>query len=476
MDREALRGDRLLERSRRIVHEVFGPVGERPFAVRYWDRVTESGPPDASPCVLHLRHAGALRRMLWPPSELALAEAFVRGDFDLEGNIEMAIGVVPLLPNRIWNPVRLGRLAGLVAMLPRPAPGDERGNDARADARAPVRTGRRHDPARDASVTRFHYEVGNEFYALWLDERMVYSCGLFARGTESIEEAQVAKLDLVCRKLRLSPGERFLDVGCGWGALVCHAARRYGVNALGVTVSPTQASWAREQIGRAGLADRCDVHLCDYRDLARYGSFDKIASVGMCEHVGSPRLDDYFGALYARLRPGGVLLNHSIVSLDGARRRGMLDRLRSACWREGTFIDRYIFPDGELLPLSRMIGSAERVGFETCDAERLRPHYTLTLRHWRRRLEAREAAAIELVGEQRYRAWRLYLAASAQAFESGRIGVTQQLLARPDAHGRCTVPATRDDIYRARTPSVNKRPPTRWRAARRDNAKQGSGF
>lgn len=454
--------DRTLETARRIVHEVFGPCGERPFAVRYWNGAVDSGSAGPWRCTLHLRRSGALRRMFWPPSELSLANAFVDGDFDIDGDLEIAIGAARMIPDRIWRPGPVRRLALLLARMPSSSRRDSAGNE----SLLATPNGPRHSPVRDAASVRFHYDVGNAFYRLWLDEDMVYSCGLFVHGDESIEEAQAAKLDLICRKLRLTAGDRLLDVGCGWGALVRHATRHYGVTAVGITVSAEQALWARQAIRREGLDDRCDVFLADYRDVARFGTFDKIASVGMCEHVGSSNLNRYFDQLYARLRSGGVLLNHGIVSLDAARHRGVLDRARSLCWREGGFIDRYIFPDGELLPLARMTAAAERAGFETRDVEGLRTHYTRTLRHWRCRLEANEAAAVALVGAGMYRAWRLYLAASAQAFESAHIGIVQQLLARPDANGRSDVPATRDDLYRTSSPVVNGLTTVRWSTRR----------
>jgi cyclopropane-fatty-acyl-phospholipid synthase len=310
-----------------------------------------------------------------------------------------------------------------------------------------VGVGARHRPVRDAAAIRHHYDVGNEFYQLWLDARQVYSCAYFHHADVSLDAAQWAKLDLVCRKLRLLPGERLLDVGCGWGALIHHAVENYGVTAVGITLSPAQAVAARQRIRQAGMDDRCHVELLDYRDVGALGAFDKIASVGMVEHVGSAQLQAYFDALFRVLRPGGLLLNHGIVSLHGARPASAAARLRRRMWRSGAFIDRYIFPDGELVTLGESTMHAEAAGFEVRDVEGLRPHYTLTLRQWLARLDARRDEAIKLVGAERFRAWRLYLAGSAQAFDSGWLGVAQILASRSATDGGSALPLTRHDLY-----------------------------
>jgi cyclopropane-fatty-acyl-phospholipid synthase len=226
-----------------------------------------------------------------------------------------------------------------------------------------------------------------------------------------------------------------------------HAAKRYGVFALGMTLSEAQAELARERIAAAGLMDRCQVELRDYRHIVREPRFDKIASVGMVEHVGRKRLDDYFSAAYSALRPGGLFLNHGIVSIAGSRPESVTSRVAGRLWQRGEFIDRYVFPDGELVPVASVIASAERSGFELRDVESLREHYMLTLRHWIRRLESRREEAIALVGEPTYRVWRLYMSASAYGFRSGRIGITQSLLAKPRADGRVDLPRTRKDLY-----------------------------
>jgi cyclopropane-fatty-acyl-phospholipid synthase len=308
-------------------------------------------------------------------------------------------------------------------------------------------SGQRHSTRRDREAVRFHYNVGNAFYGLWLDAKMVYSCAYFARETDDLDQAQESKLEHICRKLRLTPGERLLDIGCGWGGLIMHAARRYGVFALGITLSDAQAETARERIAAAGLGDRCHVELRDYRQLAREPRFDKISSVGMVEHVGAQRLDDYFASAWGALRPGGLFLNHGIVSIAASRPESRWSRVAGRVWKRGAFIDRYVFPDGELVPAATVIASAEKAGFELRDVESLREHYVQTLRHWVHRLESRHDEAIALVGEPTYRVWRLYMSASAYGFRTGRIGIIQSLLAKPYADGKVELPRTREDLY-----------------------------
>jgi cyclopropane-fatty-acyl-phospholipid synthase len=292
--------------------------------------------------------------------------------------------------------------------------------------------GRRSSVRRDQRAVRFHYDRSNEFFALFLDPRMVYSCAYFAHETDSLSTAQEQKLDLVCRKLRLRPGQRLLDIGCGWGALIVHAARHYGVDAVGLTLSPQQANLARERIDAEGLADRCRVETSDYREFAEDG-FDAVASIGMVEHVAPELLPDYFAVAHRALRPGGVMLNHGITTTDP-------DGTRSQ------FIRRYVFPDADLSPLHAVLGAASQAGLEVRDVEGLREHYTLTLRHWLRRLEAHHDDAVRSTGEDTYRVWRLYMAGAANAFDANRLGIFQTLLVRPD-HDRSGLPLTRADWY-----------------------------
>ena len=438
---------RPLAAARAVLEDVFGSVASRRFAVRFWDGSLDE-PAEEPRFTIVLESPGSLRRMLLPPSELTLTESYIFGDVDIEGNLEAAADLGDIAASRLRSPRALLRLARHVLALPR----DERpGEEDKEQAGSPHLSGRRHSTRRDREAVRFHYNVGNAFYALWLDARMVYSCAYFAHEIDDLDRAQESKLDLICRKLRLKPGERLLDIGCGWGGLIMHAARRYGVVALGITLSDAQAELARERIAAAGLSDRCKVELRDYRELvkdSRLEPFDKLASVGMIEHVGRKRLSEYFTAAYAALRPGGLFLNHGIDSIQGSRPESIASRTAGRLWQRGEFIDRYVFPDGELLPSALVIATAERSGFELRDVESLREHYWLTLRHWVRRLEARRREAIELVGETTYRVWRLYMSASAYGFRTGRIGIIQSLLAKPHADGRVELPRTRADVYR----------------------------
>jgi cyclopropane-fatty-acyl-phospholipid synthase len=434
--------DNLVGAAKKLVADLFGPLDDRGFAVRYWDGTTESsvGRPAFT---LGINRPGALRRMLVPPSELRIAEAFLFGDIDIIGDIESAADLGDLAARRVGS-------AGAALHVLRDAlalPHDDDPVTTARVARRLFRYGRRHSTRRDARAVRFHYDLGNDFYALWLDTRMVYSCAYFERGDEDLDTAQRAKLDYVCRKLRLQPGERLLDIGCGWGALIIHAAQRYGVHATGITLSEQQAALARDRVRREGLEDRVVVEIRDYRDLDWADRFDKVASIGMVEHVGAKRLPDYFAAAYRVLKPEGLFLNHGIISLAKARPHPLLDPITRRLWQRDKFITRYVFPDGDLVPTATVVASAEGVGFELRDLESLREHYTTTLRHWVRRLESHESEARAIVGDVTYRVWRLYMSAAAYAFRIGRIGIVQSLLAKPSDQGVVRLPRTRDDLY-----------------------------
>jgi cyclopropane-fatty-acyl-phospholipid synthase len=319
-----------------------------------------------------------------------------------------------------------------------------------AITRGPLKlSGAQHSKERDRAAVQYHYDVGNDFYALWLDKRMVYSCAYFKTGQEDIDTAQEQKLDHICRKLRLSPGEHLLDIGCGWGGLVMYAAEHYGVNALGVTLSARQAELANQRIGAANLADRVSVRLLDYRDLEDE-QFDKLVSVGMFEHVGRSHLPEYFTHAYRLLKPGGLFLNHGIAVHPYAVRPGTVKLWERFANRYvlglGRFSQGYIFPDGELEPVSDVNLLAENAGFEVRDVENLREHYALTLRQWVARLEAHRADAIRLTDETIYRTWKLYMSGSVYGFEAGRTNVNQTLLAKME-HGHSHVPLTREDLY-----------------------------
>ena len=433
-------GDHWMDVARRAVAELFGEPGERTFDVKYWNGFVEHGASREDDLSLVLNRPGSLRRMFLPASELALGEAYVRGDFDIIGDVGQATALRDVLGTRLRSPRRIARLVNLLRQLPVDDQSSTDGTKAQLG-------GRRHILERDASAIQFHYDVSNDFYGLWLDEQRVYSCGYFTSDHQDLDRAQQDKLELICRKLRLRPGERFLDIGCGWGALVRHAVRYHGVKALGITLSPSQAEYARERIAREGLSASCLIEVRDYRDLAGEEPFDKIASVGMIEHVGLQQLPTYFGTLFELMQPGGLFLNHGIVTLGGARHRAIPDRFLAWIWRSGSFIDRYVFPDSELVPLAEVTRSSESAGWEVRDVESLREHYARTLRLWVRRLEANAEAAIEMVGNETYRIWRLNMGAAADAFSGGRIGLVQALLARADGAGAVSIPWTRADIY-----------------------------
>ena len=412
----------------RAIEVLLAGLPARDFAVRLWDG---TGLPQSrgqrARFTIVLTHPASLRRMLWPPGELTAAEAFVRGDFDVRGDLIAALG----LRDRVRMDARLvAQLAPLVPGLL------QRTGSPQPVERAARLSGGKHSEARDAAAVRHHYDAGNDFYALWLDERMVYSCAYFERADATIDEAQAAKLDLVCRKLRLARGERFLDIGCGWGGLILHAAERYGVSAVGLTLSPQQAELARERIRARGLARRCRVELVDYREL-REEPFDKIASVGMVEHVGVERLGEYFHHAARLLRPGGLFLNHGIAPVS-PRDNGF----RSSLLRQGRFLQRYVFPDAELPFLHETAEAAMEAGLELRDVESLREHYALTLRRWLERLERHEAEVVREVGTTAFRIWRLYLAGAAAEFDRAGNTVYQTIYVRP-VEGRSGLPLTR---------------------------------
>ena len=358
--------------------------------------------------------------------EVALAEQYISGNFDIAGDMEAVFPLADYLIDKEWNKAeKLHFTRNLLTLAP---------VQARKQLPLGVRLrGRRHDPARDQEAIRYHYDVSNDFYALWLDKDMIYSSGFFESSEEDIETAQNRELDYICRKLRLKPGERLLDIGCGWGGLIIHAARKYGVQAFGITLSRAQLEFAQQRVREAGLSNRCEVRLLDYRNLTGRNAYDKLVSIGMIEHVGESNLQTYFDKALRLLRPGGVFLN------SGIARAG--NRPPS---REPTFTDLYVFPDGELETISTMLTNAEQVGFEIREVENLREHYYLTTRQWLRRLEARAQQAQQIVGDRTYRIWRLYLAGSAYYFQKALLGLYQTLLVK-SARGQSGMPLTRSD-------------------------------
>ncbi|WP_062216430.1 cyclopropane-fatty-acyl-phospholipid synthase family protein [Streptomyces sp. NBRC 109706] len=399
-----------------------------PLRLRAWDG-SEAGPSGGP--VLVVRSRRALRRLLYRPGELGLARAWVAGEIDVDGDLYQALSV---LADVVWDRAdgesvpRTRLLSALPEALSLAGPLPLPVRPPREEDRR--RSGRAHTQRRDRRAISHHYDVGNDFYELVLGPSMVYSCAVWGPETADLQDAQAAKLDLICRKLGLRPGQRLLDVGCGWGSLVLHAAQHHGVRAVGVTLSVEQAEYARERVAKEDLTDRVEIRVQDYRQVTD-GPFDAIASVGMAEHVGAARYQDYAERLFRLLRPGGRLLNHQIA------RRPLGDE---SSYRIDPFIDAYVFPDGELAPVGRTVAQLERAGLEVRDVESLREHYALTLRRWVRNLEQGWTQAVRLTSPGRARIWRLYMAASALQFERGRIGVNQVLAVRTPDSGAAGLP------------------------------------
>jgi cyclopropane-fatty-acyl-phospholipid synthase len=381
-----------------------------PLAVRLWNGAAAGA---AHPRLTIVVRTPLALAALARPSAGGLAARYVEEQIDVEGSIRDVVGLGAALGGAVDG-----------ASLP---PG-------RRFARWV-----RHTRLFDSKAVRSHYDVGDDFFSLWLDKRRVYSCAYFRRADDTLEIAQEQKLDHICRKLRLAAGERFLDIGCGWGALVMWAAEHYGAQALGITLSRNQHDYARARIRELGLEGRCEVRLLDYRDVPETQPFDKIASVGMFEHVGRSNLAAYFGKIARLLRPGGLVLNHGIThTVPGQRELGS---------GIGEFIDRYVFPGGELSHISVVLDALSKQGLESWDVESLRPHYARTLWQWVERLEASRAAAVAAVGEKIYRIWRIYMAGSALGFERGWMSIYQVLAGKALPGGALDLPPTRDYIY-----------------------------
>ena len=383
----------------------------RPFNVRFWDGSTVPATVAQAP-TFFMRRPAALAHLLSAPGTLGIGRAYVDGSLAVD-DLDGAFQVVDS-----WEPPQLSlaeRARLGLAMAAAAAPG---GLPRRPSLELVLR-GPRHSTERDAAAVRYHYDVGNDFFALFLDESMTYSCAIFSYGAQTLAQAQRAKLEMVAGKLELAPGMRVLDVGCGWGSFAIHAAREHGVNVLGITLSGPQAELARAKVAEAGLEEQVEIRVADYRTLER-SSLDAIASIGMAEHVGDSQIDVYGRSLFALLRPGGLLLNHAIAALDPAAEP-----------LEDLFSTRYVFPDGEPLPLSRVQLALERAGFHTEHVEGFREDYAETLRHWARHLDERLEAAERLAGVERTRVWRLYLRAARHGFDTALTAVYQVRARRP---------------------------------------------
>ena len=412
-----------------MVRAFVGP--NPPVTIRFWDGST-LGPAQAR-ATLTIRSPRALRRILYAPGELGAARAYVAGELELEGDVYAALALRDALANKDeqakvglgmtgWlGLVRAGRRSGVIGRPPPPPPEEAR------------LRGRLHSKERDAAAIAHHYDVSNEFYRLVLGETMTYSCAHFESPDQSLEDAQRSKHDLVCQKLGLRPGARLLDVGCGWGTMAMHAARHYGARAVGITISERQASLAAQRVAETGLESKVEIRRQDYRDVTD-GPYDAISSIGMFEHVGLSRLAEYLGDLYRLLRPGGRLLNH------GISRPGPSGLARTS------FINRYVFPDGELHEVGAVVSAAQAQHFEVRDVESLREHYGKTLRRWVANLESGWDRAVELAGASRARVWRLYMAGSAINFEAARTSIHQVLAVKGGPGGESGMPLTRAEL------------------------------
>jgi cyclopropane-fatty-acyl-phospholipid synthase len=400
----------MLARPAPLRDELAQALPKRPFSIEFWDGsrldATNGGGP-----TFHVRSPAAVAHALRAPGQLGLGRAYVSGNLDVD-DLDAALELLaeweaPSLDGR--TRARLALAAARAAGITRPPPVP--------DAELKPR-GRRHSVERDARAVRHHYDVSNEFFALFLDRSMTYSCAVFSRGAKTLEEAQETKLELVCSKLELSPGERVLDVGCGWGSFPIHAARHHGVSVTGITLSPPQAELARRRVAEAGLEDRVEIRVADYRELADE-PFDAIASIGMVEHVGANQIDAYAHQLARSLRPGGRLLNHGIA------------RVRHGDPEAGPFSERYVFPDAAPLHLSRIISALEGAEMPIDHVEGLAADYAETLGHWTRRFDENLDEARRLAGDERARVWRLYLRAARSGFVTGFTSVYQVRCRKP---------------------------------------------
>jgi cyclopropane-fatty-acyl-phospholipid synthase len=390
--------------------ELARAIPSRPFSVELWDGSSVPSTNGGGP-TFHVRSPDAFAHAVRAPGQLGLGRAYVSGALDID-DLDAVLEVLdgwepPPLDRR--EQARLALAAARASGVRRPP------RPPKAELRP---RGKRHSLERDARAVRHHYDVSNDFFALWLDKTMTYSCAIFSRGAKTLEEAQEAKLELVCTKLALEPGQRVLDVGCGWGSFALHAAERHGVSVVGITLSEPQAALARERAAERGLADRVDIRVADYRELADE-PFDAVASIGMVEHVGASQIDVYARRLARLVKPGGRVLNHGIA------------RLRVGDPEAGPFSERYVFPDGAPLHLSRIQLALERGGLETHHVEDFRHDYAETLRHWAKNVDDNLDEAIRLAGPERIRVWRLYLRAARRGFESGFTSIYQVRCSRP---------------------------------------------
>ncbi len=428
----AIEQDKATSEVMAVLKILFGDV-KRNFTIRLWNGMTmDPSPGQESEFTLVVNHPCAIWHALVPPNDLSMGEAYIYNYMDIEGNIYAIYPLLDSITRKFHDPVSVAKLGAALLHLRKYK--DDCEKIAPANKAAELKGGK-HSKERDRQAISYHYDVSNEFYKLFLDKNLVYSCAYYPTGEEDLDTAQELKLDYICRKLRLKPGEKLLDIGCGWGALVIHAAKHYGVQALGITLSKNQYEYANERIKAEGLEDTCRVELLDYRDAGPEGSFDKLVSVGMFEHVGEEKLQTYFEKAWRLLKPGGLFLNHGIAC-----------RWKDCKFRKNSLTNKYVFPDGQLVAISTTLKYAEKVGFEVRDVESLREHYARTLRFWVSNLERNHREALKYVDEPTYRIWRLFMSGSAYGFEIGRHNLYQTLLVKaPD--GKSGMPWSRKYMY-----------------------------
>ena len=414
----------------KVFNDLFRDFHETAFAVRSADGWHWCSSADTPPqCTLIFKTAAAWHALMEDPTERTLGEAFIDGELDVEGDI---FSVFPVVHYVIDRPA--GSSHAILRKLWHSS----------ADFARLLRHGARHSQARDRESISYHYDLPLEFYRPWLGPTLAYSCAYFRDPSETLECAQTNKLELICRKLGLRPSDRFLDIGCGWGSLILHAASQYGTAAYGITLSKEQAAIAARRICHAQLEDKCTVELRDYRQMPEMPTrFDKIASVGMFEHVGLKNLRDYFTLALRMLKPDGTFLNHGIACSA------------TCAFSRDSFIDKYVFPDGELVPIGQVLETAEAVGFEVCDVDNLRNHYNQTLRLWVENLQKNARTVLETVSERTYRIWLLYMAGSADAFARGNIELYQVLLGRRPGRAFPTL-TTREHWYQSWNTNASK--------------------
>ncbi len=410
-----------------LLRRLFADAYARDFAIALWDG-TRIEATAKERFELRLNAPYALRAALMPPLDLNPGRANAAGIIDIGGDIEAGIDAFMVATARL-TPLRLSRMLTVLLRLPK--------SPDFAEIRSAQLHGAPHSRSRDAAAVAFHYDQSPDFYRQFLGEDMVYSCAYWDEGVETLAQAQTAKIDYVLRKLRVGTGSRLLDIGCGWGTLAIRAAQTFGVRATGITLSAAQAEYAQRRVAELGLRDLVRIEQRDYRELGGE-AYDAIVSIGMAEHVGRAKLTAYFNAAYRSLRPGGVFLNHAIADRGDGSNGG----------RTNGFVERFVFPDGDLVSLSKMNLAAEAAGFEVRDVENLREHYARTTSAWIAGIEANRDTLVAHSSPEAWRIWRLYLAGSGQGFRSGRLLIFQTLFAKPPPGGRLVLPPTRRDWYR----------------------------